>query len=153
MDHLDRATLEARRETLQRQLRDYYKTLNRLEEQEAQYGLRVPVDLLNELDTVRDHIARVEEELDRVAARLESLPAESPAAETGDPEVEAGPGPARTGVGETETGFTPALAEGVSAQALTPLAESLTRGSLIFTIGADLPASVACLRAQLDRAP
>lgn len=135
MIHLDRATLLARRESLQRQLQTYYKTLGHLEEQQARYGLRAPVDLLHDLDLARDNIDRVETELAEIAARLDSLP----------PEAE--PGEAVTAGDATSPPAGPA-----PAVELAPLVEALHRRSLVLFIGADLPAEVTGLPSRADLA-
>ncbi len=135
MNHLDRATLLARRESLQRQLQTYYKTLGHLEEQQARYGLRMPVDLLHDLELARDNIERVETELAGIAARLDSLPAE------------AEPGQAEQGGGEETPPAGPA-----PAAEMTPLVEALQRRSLVLFIGADLPSEVTGLPSRADLA-
>ena len=135
MNYLDRATLLARRESLQRQLQTYYKTLGHLEEQQARYGLRAPVDLLHDLELARENIERVETELAGIAARLDSLPAE---AEPG----EAGPA---GGASSPPAGAAPAVE-------LAPLVEALDRRSLALFIGADLPAGVTGLPSRADLA-
>jgi hypothetical protein len=135
VNHLDRATLLARRESLQRQLQTYYKTLSHLEEQQARYGLRAPVDLLHDLELARDNIERVETELAGITARLDTLPA---GVEAGEPE------PAIV-VSSPPTGAVPEAE-------LAPLVEALDRRSLVLFIGADLPAEVTGLPSRADLA-
>lgn len=133
MNDLDRATLLARRESLQRQLQTYYKTLSHLEEQQARYGLRTPVDLLHDLELARDNIERVETELAGITARLDSLLA---GVEPGEP------GPAAA-VSLPPPDFVPAAE-------LAPMVEALDRRSLALFIGADLPAGVTGLPSRAD---
>jgi hypothetical protein len=135
VNHLDRTTLLARRESLQRQLQTYYKTLGHLEEQQARYGLRTPVDLLHDLELVRDNIERVETELAGITARLDSLPA-------GVEPGEVGPA----------AGVSLPPASAVPAAELVPLVEALDRRSLALFIGADLPVEVTGLPSRADLA-
>lgn len=44
-------------------LDQYYRTLRKLEEREAEFGDRAPVDLCNQIEDVKEKIARLEEKL------------------------------------------------------------------------------------------
>ncbi|MFC1975109.1 CHAT domain-containing protein [Chloroflexota bacterium] len=72
----NRDMLTEERDSLRRQLQQYRKTLLRLEEQKANYGLNVPIDILNGIENAQENIERIETRLQQVTAELEYLPPE-----------------------------------------------------------------------------
>lgn len=54
------------RASLERQLAQHRKNLTRLEEQAALFGMRIPLDLLNEIDFTKEEIRKLEERLSRL---------------------------------------------------------------------------------------
>lgn len=71
----DQQMLIEERDSLQRQLRQYRKTLLRLQEQRANYGLNVPLEILNGIDNAQEQIERIEARLRQVSAELDELAA------------------------------------------------------------------------------
>lgn len=69
-------------ESLQREMAQHRKNLDRLEEQKAMYGLNVPLDILNAIDQEKAEIARIEALL---AGR--EVPASAPSTATPSPTV------------------------------------------------------------------
>ncbi len=65
-----RSELIEERESLKRQLRQYRKDLLQLQEQKAQYGLNVPLDILNGIDNAQQNIERIEARLKTIKAQL-----------------------------------------------------------------------------------
>jgi hypothetical protein len=49
------------RESIQRQLKTYYRDLDELEERRAKFGINTPLDLINQIHDLQDEIARLEE--------------------------------------------------------------------------------------------
>lgn len=80
---LTRSDLIDERNTLQEQLRQHRKNLFRLQEQQAMYGISVPLDILNQIDQREEQIAKISTRLTEIEAELERLPEE--------PEPEAAP--------------------------------------------------------------
>jgi len=54
------------RASLERQLAQYRKNLMRLEEQAAQFGIRIPTDLANEIDFTKEEVRKLEDRLSRL---------------------------------------------------------------------------------------
>jgi len=130
----DTRSTDEMRESLQRQLEQYRKNRLRLLEQKAQYGLNVPLDILNGIDAAEASIAQIEtrlKEIDQLASQpLPGL-------------VETGPVEGGHRAEAAETGLLETAA--LSDPALAPLKEALDRGSLVLFIGADLPTEITGL--------
>ena len=125
----DRTMLTAEHDSLQRQLQRYHKNLLRAQEQKAQYGLNVPLDILNTIDDIEENIARLETRLQDVREQLtksgsKNLPEEDDK------------------LSPKETSSTQKLA----------LKEALAHHSLALFIGADLPREISGLPARADLA-
>ena len=54
---------ELERRHIERLLKQHYRTLQKLEEREAEYGERPPIDLCNQIEDVKAKIERLEEKL------------------------------------------------------------------------------------------
>ncbi|MBC8449507.1 MAG: hypothetical protein H8D78_17305 [Chloroflexi bacterium] len=65
-----------RRQNLREQLAIQRRNLNDLELQRARYGIRVPLDLVNEIRLVQEHIGEIEQELAQLDAGEPGQPAE-----------------------------------------------------------------------------
>ena len=63
--------LHHERQSLSRQLEEYQDTLLRLQEQQAQYSLQVPVEILKGIDQAREHIERIEARLQEIQQELD----------------------------------------------------------------------------------
>jgi len=93
----NRDMLIEERDSLQKQMQQYHKTLMRLREQEASYGLHVPIDILNGIENAQENIDRITTRLQQVMTELEQL---SPEAIAPDIQTEILP----KGLGEDESG-------------------------------------------------
>ncbi|HEX9925617.1 MAG TPA: hypothetical protein VGD99_23370 [Anaerolineae bacterium] len=73
---LTRSDLIVERNSRQQQLRLHRKDLFRLQEQQAMYGINVPLDILNQIDQREEQIAQISTQLAKIETALENLPPE-----------------------------------------------------------------------------
>lgn len=67
---LSHTDLVEKRQALQDELRQYRKSLAYLQEQKAQYGLHVPLDILHNIDNTQENIERIEALLVEIDSQL-----------------------------------------------------------------------------------
>jgi hypothetical protein len=82
-----RIELSQERDSLQRQLQQHRKNLFRLQEQEAMFGLSVPLHILNGIDDAEEKIQDIQARLQEVETQLENQPAEQAASNEAAPAV------------------------------------------------------------------